>query len=185
MFKKILLPILVMTFLLLTSTKTFAALGEEIPEGADLTTIKRIAVAYPRHYKVEKVSDEPTTEALIEMLGTASKSTRFYVVPYDEIVESIKKDTGTDITTLDYKEAKKIFEENIANYADSYIVLTTANGPDPTTFMFNVQNAQTGKIIYSLNIKSRSFGKNTRGYNSACELFYKTLDVAIGRAGKK
>lgn len=184
MLKKFSLAILT-ALLLLTSTKVFAAVNEQVMDNDSLLQIKRLAVAYPNHYKFDKVSDEPTIEALIEMLGTANKSTKFYVIPYAEIVESIKKDKGVDITALDYRESKKVFEENVANYADSYLTLTTANNDDPTTFLFKIQNAQTGNVIYLAQISSRSFRKNSNGYNSACELFYKTLDIAMEKALKK
>ncbi|MBR5913443.1 MAG: hypothetical protein IKZ58_03630 [Selenomonadaceae bacterium] len=183
--KNFLLSILICAAFLLTSTTAFASVQEQIIDGADLTRIKRLAVAYPNHYKISTVSDEPTIEALIEMLGTANKSTKFTVIPYTDIVEIIKKDKDVDITALDYRDSKKAFEENIANYADSYLTLTTANNDDPTTFMFKIQNAQTGDVMYLLTIKNNSFKKNANGYNSACELFYKTLDVAIEKAAKK
>ncbi len=183
--RNFLLSILTAVAFLLTSTTAFAAVQEEISEGVDLTKIKRLAVAYPNHYKVSNVSDEPTVEALIEMLGTANKSTKFTVIPYADIVEVIKKDKDVDLSTLNYREYKKTFEENIGNYADAYVTLTTANNNDPTTFIFRVQDAQTSNIIYLLKINSRSFGKNARGYNSACELFYKTLDVAMDKEIKK
>ncbi len=182
--KKISLHIFLMAMLLLTSTTAFAATHEQVMDDADLTQIKRLAIAYPNHYKFDKVSDEPTIEALIEMLGTANKSTKFYVIPYSEIVENIKKDKGVDITALDYRESKRFFEENVANYADSFLTLTTANNTDPTTFMFKIQNAQDGKVMYLLQINGRAFAKNSRGYTSACELFYKTLDIAIDKASK-
>lgn len=179
------LSILICAAFLLTSTTAFAAIQEQIIEGVDLTKINRLAVAYPNHYKYDMVSDEPTIEALIEMLGTANKSTRFTVIPYNDIVDVIKKDRNIDITALDYRESKKAFEDNISKYADAYLTLTTANNDDPTTFLFKIQDAQTGDVMYLLTIKSRSFRKNANGYNSACELFYKTLDAAIAKAAKK
>ena len=183
--KKFFLSILTAIAFILTSATVSAAVHEQLIDGVDLTKIRRLAVAYPNHYKFDKISDEPTVEALIEMLGTANKSTKFTVIPYNDIVEVIKKDKNVDITALDYRESKKTFEENIGNYADAYLVLTTANNDDPTTFLFKIQNAQTGDVMYLLQINSRSFGKNARGYNSACELFYKTLDVAMDKQLKK
>ena len=184
--KNFLLSILTAMAFILTSTTAFAAVHEQLIDGVDLTKIKRLAVAYPNHYKISNVSDEPTIEALMEMLGTANQSTRFTVIPYNDIVEVIKKDKNVDITKIDdYKEYNKTFENNIGNYADAYVVLTTANNNDPTTFLFKIQNAQTGDVMYLLQINSRSFGKNARGYNSACELFYKTLDLAVTKAEKK
>ncbi len=179
------LRILLVAAVLLTSTRAFAATHEQIMEGVDLTTIKRLAVAYPNHYKAAMVSDEPTVEALIEMLDTASKATHFYVVPYYEVVESIKNDAGVDITTLDFREAKSTFEDNVGTYADAFVTLTTANNDDPTTFLFKIQNARTGQLMYTLQINSRTFGKNAKGYNGACEMFFKTLDTAIDKQAKK
>lgn len=183
--KNFLCSIFILGAILLTSTTAFAAVQEQFVEGIDLSQIKRLAVAYPNHYKVRKVSDEPTIEALIEMLGTASKSTKFTVVPYADIVDAIKSDKDVDITTLDYRESDKTFKENVGKYADAYVILTTANASDTTTFMFKVMNAQTNDIMYMCNIKSRSFEKNARGYNSACEFFYKMLDDAIKKTSKK
>ena len=183
--KNFFLTTLIALTFILTSTTAFAAVHEQLIEGVDLTKINRLAVAHPNHFKISTVSDEPTIEALIEMLGTTNKSARFTVIPYNDIVEVIKKDTNVDITTLDYRESKKTFENNIANYADAYVVLTTANNSDPTTFLFKIQNAQTGEVMYLLQLNSRSFGKNARGYTSACEMFYKTLDIAMAKAGNK
>ncbi len=179
------LRILVVAAVLLFSTRAFAATHEQLIEGVDLTTIQRLAVGYPNHYKPQMVSDEPTIEALIEMLNTASKATHFYVVPYYEVVESIKSDTGVDITTLDFRAAKETYEDNIGTYADAFVTLTTANNNDPTTFLFKIQNARTGQMMYGLQINSRTFQKNAKGYNGACELFYKTLDMAIDKAAKQ
>ena len=179
------LRILLVATVLLTSTQALAATHEQIMEGVDLTTIKRLAIAYPNHYKAEMMSDEPTVEALIEMLNTASKAKNFYVVPYYEVVESIKSDTGVDITTLNFRDAKATFEDNVGTYADAFVTLTTANNDDPTTFLFKIQNARTGQLMYTLQINSRIFGKNAKGYNGACETFYKTLDMAIDKQAKK
>ena len=179
------LRILLVATVLLTSTQALAATHEQIMEGVDLTTIKRLAIAYPNHYKAEMISDEPTIEALIEMLNTASKAKNFYVVPYYEVVESIKSDAGVDITTLNFRDAKATFEDNVGTYADAFVTLTTANNDDPTTFLFKIQNARTGQLMYTLQINSRIFGKNAKGYNGACETFYKTLDMAIDKQAKK
>ena len=179
------LRILVVAAILLFSTRAFAATNETIVDGVDLTTIKRLAVAYPNHYKAEMTSDEPTIEALIEMLNKSSKATHFYVIPYNEVVESIKADTGIDITTLDFRASKETFEDNVGTYADAFVTLTTANNDDPTTFLFKIQNAKTRQMMYLLQINSRALQKNSKGYTSACELFYKTLDMAIEKAEKK
>ena len=173
--------------LLLTSATAFA-LGQNeqvmtnVPE--DLKSIKRLAIALPNHFKVATMSDEPTLEALTELLATTNKNQRFVIVPYAEIAASIKRDKNIDIDSLGYAEHKKAFEENVGNYADAYVVLTTANNNDPTIFMFKVYNAQTNANLYLLDISDRGFTKNIKGYSNACEIFYKTFSTAIDNAGK-
>ena len=185
MLKKFSLAILT-ALLLFTSSKVFAANNlEQIIDGADLTTIKRLAVARPNHYKVPGISDEPTLETLIELIDSYDKAKNFTLIPYTEIVAAIKEDTGVDITTLDYKDEKNGFADNVGKYADAYVTLTTVNNDDPTIFMFKVQNAQTGDIMYLLKVRNGVYGKNSKGYNGACEAFYKAFDAAIDKQATK
>lgn len=171
--------------IIFTSNTVFAASHvEQVIDGADLTAVKRLAVNYPRHYKVPGVSDEPTLETLIEIMGTYNKAQHYQLISYTDIVNAIKKDTGVDITTLSYRESDKAFKDNVANYADAYVTLTTANNDDPTIFMFEVQNAQTKNVMYLLKIRNAAFGKNSKGYNAACESFYKGFDLSIEKAIK-
>lgn len=181
------MSLLVVAAFLLTSATAFA-LGQneqvmtDKPE--ELKSIQRLAVARPNHFKAQTMSDEPTLEALTEILATTNKVQRFTIIPYAEIVEAIKRDKGVDIEKLDYFAHKKAFEENIGNYADAYVLLTTANNNDPTIFMFKIYNAQTNDNLYILDISDRDFTKNIKGYSNACETFYKTFNIAIDNAGK-
>ncbi|MBQ7476543.1 MAG: hypothetical protein IJT06_04020 [Selenomonadaceae bacterium] len=181
------MSLLVVAAFLLTSATAFA-LGQNeqvmtnTPE--ELKSIQRLAVARPNHFKAETMSDEPTIEALTEILATTNKMDRFTIIPYAEIVEAIKRDKGIDLEKLDYFAHKKAFEENIGNYADAYVVLTTANNNDPTVFMFKVYNAQTNNNLYILDISDRTFRKNVKGYSLACETFYKTFKLATDNPEK-
>ena len=178
--------LLVAAFLLTSATAFALGQNEQImtntPE--DLKTIQRLAIARPNHFKAETMSDEPTLEALTEILATTNKMDRFTIIPYAEIVEAIKRDKGVDLEKLDYFAQKKAFEENIGNYADAYVLLTTANNNDPTVFMFKVYNAQTNDNLYILDISDRTFRKNVKGYSLACETFYKTFKLAIDNPSK-
>ena len=183
--EKFLLRIALAAVILFTSSTVLAASHvEQVMEGADLTSVKRLAVNCPRHYKVPGVSDEPTLETLIEIMGSYDKAQHYQLISYTDIVNAIKNDTGVDITTLGYRESEKAFKDNIANYADAYVTLTTANNDDPTIFMFEVQNAQNQNVMYILKIRNAAFGKNAKGYTSACESFYKGFDLSIEKAIK-
>ncbi len=183
--KKIFLHIIMAAVIIFTSSTVFAASRvEQVMDGADLTSVKRLAVNCPRHYKVPGVSDEPTLETLIEIMGMYDKAQHYQLISYTDIVNAIKKDTGVDITALGYREAGKTFKDNVANYADAYVTLTTANNDDPTIFMFEVQNAQTKNVMYLLKVRNAAFGKNSKGYQSACESFYRGFDTAIENATK-
>ena len=183
--EKFLLRIALAAVILFTSSTVLAASHvEQVMEGADLTSVKRLAVNCPRHYKVPGVSDEPTLETLIEIMGSYDKAQHYQLISYTDIVNAIKNDTGVDITTLDYKEHKKVFRDNVGKYADAFVTLTTANNDDPTIFIFEVQNAQTKDIMYLLKIRNASFGKNAKGYTSACGSFYRSFDLAIEKAIK-
>ena len=183
--KKIFLHLLIAVALIFTANTALAASRvEQVIDGADLTSVKRLAVACPRHYKVPGVSDEPTLETLTEIMGMYDKAQNYQLISYAAIVDAIKKDTGVDITTLGYRESEKAFRDNVGKYADAFVTLTTANNDDPTTFMFEVQNAQTKDVMYLLKTRNAAFGKNSKGYQSACESFYKGFDFAIDKAIK-
>ncbi len=178
---------LLLAVLLLTSTAAFAAYNEEIPEGADIAAVKRLAITLPQHYKVEDA--EPTTEEFAKLILEASKVARCYVISYDEIAANIQRDTGVDIKSLSDLDARKIYSENVAKYADAFLTVTTANNSKKVQFFFEVQNAQSGEMVYLLTTQSSEIGKNSKDYLKACENFYKQFDKAaeqsIKNASKK
>ncbi len=179
--KKIITSLLMASILLISSV-AMAAYNETVVEGADIGSIKKIAIALPMHYKVEDA--EPTLEELTKIVFEASKRTRFIVVSYDEIVQNIKNDTGVDITTLTENELRKVYAENISKYADAYITMTSANNNDRVIFFFDVQNAADSEPMYQLQTQDRRFTKDTAGYTKACEDFFKKFDAAVQKALK-
>jgi hypothetical protein len=161
----------------LTSTVAMAAFKEEITEGADIASIKRLAVAMPMHYKVEDA--EPTTEEFTTIIFDASKAARCYVISYDEIAANIMRDTGVDIKSLQYADARKAYDANISKYADAFVVVTTANNSKKIQFFFEVYDAKNSdEVVYYLTSQSGSIGKNSKDYRKACEDFYKKFDAA-------
>ncbi len=176
--KKILCS-LIMLAALLISTTALAAYKETLTEGADLGAIKRLAVALPDYYRTEIV--EPEFDDFIQIIFDASKSSRLYVISYDEIAASIQRDTGVDIKALDAVESRRVYEENISKYADAALRVSVANNPKKVQFLFEVQNVTDGEPLYILTTQSGSIGKNSKDYLKACEEFYSRFGSAIDK----
>lgn len=174
--KKIFCSLLILATLLISAT-ALAAYRENIPENADLTAVKRLAIALPMHYKTEDA--EPTLEEFTQIVFDASKSSRIYVISYEDIAASILKDTGVDITALSDLESRRIFNENVANYADAFLTVTTANNSKKVQFFFEVQKATGDQLLYLLTTQSGEIGKNSKDYLKACENFYSRFNAAI------
>ena len=170
------LAVFAMLTILLTSSIASAAYEENIEEGVDLTTVKRIAVAMPNFYRTAEA--EPTIEELTKLLYTAGRDTSAHnVVSYEEVAAAIRRDTGVDIYSLAPVEAEKIFKANVAKYADSYLIVTVANHSEKPWFFFCLYNSADQNLIYTFSLQSRSISKNTKDYNKAAESFYKKFDV--------
>ena len=183
--KKFALSLLVVALMILMARPTFAAVGEEIMVGENLGAIKRVAVAMPNHNKDITTPKEPNLDELLLILDASAisgKIKNYSVISCNDIAANIRQDTGVDLLTVaDYKEAYKVFDENIAKYADAYVVLTIANSQKSSMLFFKVRNAQTGDIMYNFITKA---GKDTGGYTNACTEFFRRLDLAIEKQRK-
>ena len=168
---------LLMLAILLTSTVAMAAFKEDITEGVSINSIKRLAVALPMHYKVE--ATEPTFGEFTQIIYDAGQvATNYQVISYDNIAADIMQDTGIDIKFLQDEDSRKVYNEHIANYADAYVVVTTANNNKRTQFFFEVYDAKSGELIYLLTTQNRFNGKTAKGYQKSCEEFYTKFDAA-------
>ncbi len=174
--KKIFSAVLLTAMLLVSSVAMAAAFTETVPENSEIASIKRLAIAFPRHYKT--MDTEPTAEELANIMANAARVARCYVVPYDEIAANIKKDTGVDIKELDVNKAQEVFEKNVGKYADGFVVATTATNSKKVQYFFDVTKADDGKTVYSLTSQSGDWGRDLKGYTRACEDFYKKFDAA-------
>ena len=172
--KKIFTAFLLTTMLLISSV-AFAAYNETVPEDSEISSVKRLAIAFPRHYKT--LDTEPTEAELASIMANASRVARCYVISYDEIAENIKKDTGVEIKELDYNEAEKVFESNVGKYADAYVIVTTATNSKKVQYFFDVYKPDETPI-YSLTTQSGDISRDLKGYTKACEDFYKKFDAA-------
>ena len=169
------LATLTMLAVFLTSSIAFAAYEETVGEDADLTTVKRIAVALPDFYKVEET--EPTREEFVKLIYAAGRDFSTHeIISYEEISAAIRNDTGVDIYALNDVEAEKLFNANIARYADSYMKATVANNSGKPWFFFYVYNSADKKLLYTYSLQSNMLGKNVKDYRKASENFYKQFD---------
>ena len=170
------LAALTMLTIFLTSSIALAAYEESVEEDADLTTIKKMAVAFPNYYKVE--DKEPDIYELTRDIYNAGRLTsNLEMVSYDDVAAAIRRDTGIDIYSLDDVEAEKIYLKNIYRYADSYLVTTIANNSGMPWFFFYVYNSTDQKLMYTYSLQSNSLGKNSKDYGKAAENFYKQFDT--------
>ncbi|MBQ9441385.1 MAG: coenzyme F(420) biosynthesis enzyme [Selenomonadaceae bacterium] len=166
---------LLLTAMLLISSVAFAAYNETVPEDSEISSVKRLAIAFPRHYKT--LETEPTDTELSSIMANASRVARCYVISYDEIAADIKKDTGVDINELEYNEAEKVFESNVGKYADAFVVVTTATNGKKVQYFFDVYKPDE-TAVYSLTTQSGDWSRDLKGYTKACEDFYKKFDAA-------
>ena len=173
--KKFVQMLLIMCMVVFGAQSAFANADKvTIQEGADITSVKRIAVAAPLYMPANDKA--PSKEVLTQILADASKVSRSYVISYDAVAEGIKTAANVDIKALDRRQAAKIYKENVANYADAYVVLTVANS-SRTTFFFDVFKVGTNELLYTYEIRAnKSEEDSVATFNNLCEQFYKHLD---------
>ena len=167
---------LAMLAIFLTSSVALAAYEENIEEDADLTTIKTMAVAMPNYYKTEEA--EPTIDELTKAIYAAGRDISTHdIVSYEDVAAAVRRDTGVDIYSLDTVEAEKIFNANIARYADTYMITTVANNSGRPWLFFYVYNSANQKLLYTYSLQSNTIGKNAKDYRKAAENFYRQFDL--------
>ena len=166
---------LAMLAIFLTSSVALAAYEENIEEDADLRTIKTMAVAMPNYYKIEDA--EPTIDELTKTIYAAGRDISSHdIISYEDVAAAVRRDTGVDIYSLNPVEAEKIFNANIAKYADTYMITTVANNSGKPWLFFYVYNAADQKLLYTYSLQSNTIGKNAKDYRKAAENFYKQFD---------
>ena len=168
---------LTMFAVLLTSSIALAALEETIEDDVDLSTVQKIAVAYPNYYKIDE--KEPEIGEFMRSIYEAGKMESIReILSYEDIASAIRRDTGIDIHLLDVPEAEKVYNAHVAKYADSYVIATVANNSGMAWLFFYVYNAADQKLMYAYSIQSRTIDKSGKGYLKAAEGFFKQFDIA-------
>jgi hypothetical protein len=167
---------LVIACMVVLSTQVAFANSDKatIQDGADITTVKRLAVASPLYQQLD--TKAPSKEMLTQIVYDSSRVARSYVVSYDTVAEGIKKADNIDIKALDRRKSAKAYKEHVADYADAYVVLTVANN-SRTTFFFDVYKAGSNQLLYSYEIAAnRSEGDNVETFTNLSEQFYKHFE---------
>lgn len=181
--KKIFSAFLFAMMFLISSSAMAAAFQETVPKDSEISSVKRLAVAFPRHYKT--MDTEPTEEELASIIFNASRVARCYVISYDEIAANIKNELHIKLDELNDAEARKIFEQNVGKYADAFVTVTTATNSKKVQFFFDVQKVDSGNLVYSLTSQSGDWSRDLKGYTKACEDFYKKFDAAAEKKIKE
>ena len=171
---------LTMLAIFLTSSLAFAAFEDSVEEGADVTVVKKLAVAMPDYYKVEDTEPD-VHEFMRNVYNTGRISSTREIVSYDDVAAAIRRDTGIDIRALEKLEAEKVYKKHISRYADAYVVATIANSSKHPQMFFYVYNANTSELMYTYTLQSRIIGKRTKDYNKGAEDFFKQFDKIIAQ----
>ena len=174
---------LFMAAIFLYSSVAMAAYEETVNEDSDLGSIKTLAIALPMHYKIELT--EPNVMEFSDIIFNAGRLAQCEIISYDDIVDNIWHDAKIDIKALADNDSRRIFTENVAKYADAYLLVTSANNNKFNQFFFEVRDAKDGSMMYLFNTQSRYYGKNLKGYTKACEDFYGRFNSVVQKAAKK
>lgn len=172
--KKLVQILLVVCMMLMSMQVVFANADKvTVMDGADLTSIHRLAIAAPQYTPLK---DGPDKAAFTSVLYDASSVARMYVVSKDDMEKNILRDASVDINTLDKSQAGKAFKENVAKYADAYVVATVANNSRVVCF-YDVYKAGTNELLYSYQIvANKSDADTVATYMGLTQQFYKNFE---------
>ena len=169
--------VLVALMMLVFSTQAAFAMDKSTTvDGSDLNAVHRMATAVPLYTQVKGA---PTLNKVSQTLYAASSvAHNFAVLSYEMVAQNIMNDTHVNIKTLDRRQASKVFKENIAKYADAYVVTTVANN-SRTIFFFDVYKAGTNELMYTYEIAEDGSDKDdVTTYMSMTQQFYKNFERA-------
>ena len=155
---KIVSMLLLAIFMAVSSPSAMAYWEEGKPqENQTVANIKTLAIAAPLY--TEK-KGYPTLEEYINILNTRGAKVspkKYKVVPYDVIAKGILQTTGKDLYTLNRIASVRVFRNNIAQYADAYVVPTVTTSKR-TVLFFDVHSAATNDLLYTYTSESRADG---------------------------
>lgn len=175
---------LLVMLLMLGSSQLALAYSDKatISEGADIVSVERLAIAAPLYFPLK---DSPTMEQLVQLLNESSAVSKHTVITYDIMVQNLMRDKNVDLLKTDRHVSAKIFRDNIANYADAYMILTVANN-SRTVFFFDVYAAGTNEMMYSYQIiAERGDPDDVKNYTMMAQKFYKNFDASVEEQRKQ
>lgn len=142
-------------------------------DSVNLGNIHTIAIAPPNYMKSKTGPETSTVTAAVAQAGFESKELKnVTIIPYAVIADNMKRDTGTDLSTLDKEKAKKVFKQDVAKYADAYLVLTVANDSRFVLF-YDLYSAKTGAYLYSYRVVGGGHeDDNIKSYDTFSQLFF-------------
>ena len=153
-----------------------------LPEGAVLTNVNRLAIGAPLYVQVENTA--PSIDILTQIEADASNVTRANVVSYDTVASGLQQSKGLDLKALPRRDAAKAFKDNVASYADAYVILTVANN-SRTVFFFDVYRAGTNELLYTYEVRANSTDGNTVAtFSNLSEQFYKNWQRSVEAQNK-
>lgn len=190
--KKSIFIVSLLAMMLFSIATAFAATEKTtvIDENYDLKSIKTLAIATP-YYKPSALSvylnenNRPnapklvTTDMIVQAAVDVAKEdgTGINVLSDKQVNSAILNSTGTDITTLDKVNAKKLYKDNIKNYADAYVVFTFSNDSF-VTMTADIYNAKDNSWILSYRIANGKAENDTiENYNMFMHKFYRMLTL--------
>ena len=175
--KLIQLFVIAMIFVMGTQAAFANSDEETIQKGADLTQIHRLALGASLYIPRDK--EAPTKANLEKVFDDATKVSHANIVSYNTIADNINSTKNVDILALDRRTAAKIYKENVADFADAYVILTVANN-SRTTFFFDVYKSGTNELLYTYEISTNRNEKDSDPvFKTLCEQFYKHFDRAV------
>lgn len=179
--KKLVQMLMVLCMVIMSTQVVFANADKTtIAEGADITAVHRLAIAQPLYVEIK---DAPTRAQVTQLIYDASKVARSYVLSYDMMAQSLKQDANIDLKALDKRQAAKAFKENVAKYADAYVVATVANN-HRTSFFFDVYKSGTDQLLYTYQVVAED-PANIQNYTDAAKEFYKAFEASAQEQQKK
>ena len=178
--KKLVQMLMVLCLVVMSTQVVFANADKTtIMEGADITSIHRLAVAQPLYIELK---GGPTKAQVTQLVYDASKVARGYVMSYDMVAQSLKQDANIDLLALDKRQAAKAFKEGVGKYVDAYVVTTVANNHHNVLF-FDVYKAGTDQLLYSYQVAADA--ASVESYTEAAREFYKNFESSAQDQLKK
>ena len=121
-------------------------------------------------------------EELVRLLNEAAAVSKHQVVTYDVMAQNILRDRQVDLYKTDRHVGAKVFRDQVAQYADAYVILTVANN-SRTAFFFDVYAAGTNELLYSYQIiADRDDPDDVKTYTEMAQKFYKNFDGSVNEA---